>query len=344
MQNRVDCVIDVGVFLFLKSEENAMFRFIQIALSLALITTLCITSASARTRHYASATDLQISSQEIDSASVGRDLLLHAVQVEGKLAAGRNITCTECTTAGNISAGHNVLLESCPEVRGISTGHDAEVTRSHILNHIAAGHDVTLHGTTVEQRVSAGNQVMAESSVIKGLLSLGGHYARLDDSTATDIVFSESAGVSSTSGIQIGGQHASSVRVGSSSLSSINGYTIKGAMNQTTVITPEQSIYVNGLKVSGDGPKSYSEYQSKHPEAPTVNGPGWSNESLKNTSTSFENKGKVDKTVINTLEPSNGSVVSGQVNFESGYGKVVVHKGSTFQGKVVNGFVEKKAH
>lgn len=317
-----------------------MSQFIRTALSVALISTVCVASASARTRQYASATDLQISAQSIDSASVGRDLSLHAVQVEGKLAAGRNITCTECNITGNVSAGKDVLLEGCPEVRNIATGHDAEVTRSHIVYNIAAGHDVTLNEATVDQRVSAGNQVMAEQSAVKGLLSLGGHYARLDGSTATDILFSDQNNISSNAGIHIGGNNFSSVRVGSSSLSSINGYTVKGAMNQTTVITPEQTIYVNGAKVSGDGPKTYGEYQGKHPEAPTVHGPGWTSDTPV-SSTKSASKGKIDKTVVNTLELTNHSVVSGQVQFESGYGKILVHKGSEFQGKVVNGFVEK---
>ncbi|WP_373531564.1 hypothetical protein [Vampirovibrio sp.] len=320
-----------------------MVPFIRIALSLAMVTTLCVSPASARARQYASATDLQISSQEIESASVGRDLMVHAVQVAGKLAAGRNITGTECTVLGNVSAGHNVLLESCPQVQSVSSGHDAAITRSQILNHVAAGHDITLHGATIEQRVSAGNQVVAETSIIKGLLSLGGHYAKLDDTTAVDIVFSEANNVSNGSGIHIGGNNFSSVRVGSSSLSSINGFTVKGAMNQTTVITPEQSIYVNGLKVSGDGPKTYGEYQGKHPEAPTVHGPGWSNEAPKAAPQTSGKPNKASQAVINTLELSSGSLVSGQVNFESGYGKVIVHPGSQFQGKVINGFVEKSS-
>ena len=37
----------------------------------------------------------------------------------------------------------------------------------------------------------------------------------------------------------------------------------------------------------------------------------------------------------------NNSVVNGQVAFDSGYGKIRVYKGSQFNGKVVNGVVEK---
>lgn len=324
-----------------------MHLFIRIALSVALISAFCAAPAMARNKNFASATDLQLSTQEIDSASVGRDLLLHAVQVEGKLAAGRNVTCTECQILGGVSAGHDVLLEGCPEVRHVSTGHNAEVTRSRVAANISAGNDVILNDTTVEQRISAGNQVMAEKSNVKGLLSLGGHYARLDGSQAADILFSQgtytsSSSTSSSSGIQITGGNYANVNVGPSSLSSINGYTVKGAMNQTTVITPEQSIYVNGGKVSGDGPKTYGEYRAAHPEAPSVHGPGWTSDSP--VSAKPVAKGKVDKTpktVINVLELANGSTVTGQVQFDSGYGKILVRKGSEFKGNVVNGFVEK---
>lgn len=320
-----------------------MSLFIRSALSVALISAFCVAPASAQGRHYASATDLQISAESIDSASVGRDILLHAVEVDGKLAAGRNVTCTECNILGNVSAGHNVLLEGCPQVHSVSTGHNAEITRTHIGRNIAAGHDITLNGVTVAQRVSAGHQVMTENSTLSGLLSLGGHYARLDSSNATDILFSDSGNSSSHSGIHIGGNSFSSVNVGSSSLSSINGYTVKGAMNQTTVITPEQAIYVNAAKVSGDGPATYGEYRTKHPEAPAVHGPGWATDTP-NVAVKGDKKARKDdtpKTVVNVLELANGSVVTGQVQFESGYGKVLVRKGSEFKGKVVNGFVEK---
>lgn len=321
-----------------------MHFVIRIALSVALVSAFCAVPAMARSRSFSSATDLQISTQEIDSASVGRDLLLHAVQVEGRLAAGRNITCTECQVLGGVSAGQDVLLEGCPEVRHVSTGHNAEVTRSRIASHISAGHDVILNDAVVEQRISAGNQVMAEKSSIKGLLSLGGHYARLDNSQADDILFSQGSHISS-SGIQITGNNYANVNVGPSSLSSINGYTVKGAMNQTTVITPEQGIYVNGAKVSGEGPKTYGEYRSQHPEAPSVHGPGWLSDSPAVAKTAT--KGKVDKTpktVVNVLELANGSTVTGQVQFESGYGKILVRKGSEFKGQVINGFIEKSVN
>ncbi len=147
------------------------------------------------------------------------------------------------------------------------------------------------------------------------------------------------------SGIVIGGNNTATVRVGSTGLSAINGFTVKGAMNQTTVITPEQSIYVNGRKVSGEGPASYQAYQAANPEAPTVYGPGWDPSVVSSShkaATGNSKKKAENKPVVNVLELRNGSTVSGQVQFDSGYGKIVVYPGSQFLGKVVNGFVEKK--
>lgn len=324
-----------------------MLLFIRIALSLTLLSAFFTAPAMARGRHYTSATDLQISTQDIDSASVGRDMQLHAVQVDGKLSAGRSVTCTECHILGGVSAGHDVTLEGCPEVRHVSTGRNAEVTRSRVASHIAAGHDVILNNATVEQRVSAGNQVIAEKSSVKGLLSLGGHYARLDNSQAGDVLFSQAiTGSVVSSGIQITSGNSANVNVGPGSLSSINGYTVKGAMSQTTVITPEQDIYVNGAKVSGEGPANYAEYRTRHPEAPSVRGPGWATDSpvAGKAVAKSASKAKADmasKTVVNVLELANGSVVSGQVQFDSGYGKIMVRQGSEFKGNVVNGYVEK---
>jgi hypothetical protein len=313
-------------------------------LSILALSLLCMPLSQARSNHYTSAADLQLVSQSISSASVGRDLMLSSVQVGGKLAAGRNITCSNCTIEGNISAGKSIILNECAEVQNIAAGQDAEITHSKVSQSIAAGHNIILHDASVYQRLSAGNEVALENSEVSGLISLGGHLATLDSSKATDILFSERT-QSLGSGIVIGGNNSSTVRVGPTGLSAINGFTVKGAMNQTTVITPEQSIYVNGRKVSGEGPTSYQAYQAGNPEAPTVYGPGWDPSafsSANKTATANSKKKAENKPVVNVLELRNGSTVSGQVQFDSGYGKIVVYPGSQFSGKVVNGFVEKK--
>jgi hypothetical protein len=122
-------------------------------------------------------------------------------------------------------------------------------------------------------------------------------------------------------------------------LASINGYTIKGVESQTTVITPDQNIYVNNEKVTGKGPKLYTEYVASHPVAPNIQGPGWP-ENLTRGSTKAQQSSS-DKELINTLKLTNQSTVTGDVHFDSGYGEILVEKGSEFKGKVFNGQVKR---
>ncbi len=303
-----------------------------------------------------SAQDVNLSAQHLDNAAAGRDIALDNVVVAGKLSAGRNISCQGCTVSGQVSAGRDIQLAQCPEVLGVTSGRNAEISQARILTRIASGNDVSLNDVSVENGLSAGNEVQAKNSSINGPLSLGGHYLKLDHSTTGHIRFHNDDALTSFgdgnvvrgnvhSNISISRHGSSYVSVSHSSLSSVNGYTIKSdggtsaQTAQTTVITPDQVIYVNGLKVSGSGPKTYAQYQSEHPGAPTVHGPGWNGE---NTADHQAADAKRDsKTPVNILDVMNNSVVNGQVVFDSGYGKIRVYKGSQFNGKVVNGIVEK---
>lgn len=313
-------------------------------------------SAMAEPVQYSSGLDVTLSSQTLSAAAAGRDISLNDVVVEGKLAAGRNISCQGCTISGAVSAGRDVLLERCAQVYSISSGRNVELRQTQVLNQVSSGNDIDLRDVRVETGLQAGNQVQAGNSTINGPLALGGHYAKLDHSTAAEVRFVENGnsfhGVGNhinsvmtngsviNSNVTISRGGSSYVHVGPGSLSSVNGYAIKGAANQTTVITPEQIIYVNGRKVSGDGPADYSRYMAQHPGAPAVQGPGWSSAQLSESSdTKVDKPGS--KIPVNILELTNNSVIHGQVVFESGYGKVVVHPGSTFNGKVVNGTVER---
>lgn len=317
-----------------------------------------------------SAQDVNLSAQHLDNAAAGRDIELNNVTVTGKLSAGRNITCQGCSVSGQISAGRDVSLAQCSDVFGIASGRNADLSQVKILNHIASGNNIKLTESSVENGLSAGNEVLAQNSTINGELSLGGHYLRLDHATTGDIRFNDDNQLTSQndqndgnvvrgsvngtvrtsvkSNVTISRHGSSYVSVGHSGLSSVNGYTIKSSTDtadqtgQTTVITPDQVIYVNGAKVSGNGPKTYAQYQSEHPGAPTVNGPGWRDADTQKASASTDKNAKnAAKTPVNVLDVMNNSVINGQVVFESGYGKVRVYKGSQFNGKVVNGVVEK---
>lgn len=332
-----------------------MKRLMLTRLFLLLLIASASGFAMAEPVNYSSGLDVTLSSQTLSTAAAGRDISLNNVVVEGKLAAGRNISCQGCTISGSVSAGRDVLLERCPQVYSISSGRNAELRQIQVLNQVSSGNDITLQDVTVETGLQAGNQVHAGNSTIHGSLSLGGHYAKLDHSTAAEVRFIENGSVFNGTGnhitsmvstgnlvngnVTISRGGSSYVHVGPGSLSSVNGYAIKGAANQTTIITPEQAIYVNGRKVSGDGPVQYEQYRAQHPGAPVVQGPGWA--AGQTTDLADAKTGKSDSKVpVNVLELTNNSVIHGPVVFESGYGKVVVYPGSTFNGKVVNGTVE----
>jgi hypothetical protein len=95
--------------------------------------------------------------------------------------------------------------------------------------------------------------------------------------------------------------------------------------------------------VSGEGPKTYAEYREAHTGAPSIQGPGW----VDAPKVSDEKKGHANPhaaqshTVVNTIELANQSRIDGDVVFESGYGKVILHPGSEVTGKIINGRIER---
>jgi hypothetical protein len=316
--------------------KHALFPYLCLGLTMSIGSSLANTGISSQ--------DLTLSSQQLSSATSGRDMNLNDVTIDGHLTAGRNLNCQRCTVSGNISVGHDLQLEQCGEVQNISSGHDASVTNTTVLTNMAVGHNLTLDHAPLEGTAHIGNEVFATNSTIKGPLSLNGNFMKLDHSATGDITFAQPSGTFITGTGSVIIQHSSSanVRVGANSLTNLNGYTVKGASNQTTLITPEQTIYVNGAKVSGEGPKTYEQYRQAHPGAPTIQGPGW-----------IDNPTVVDKprtkpihdkpqsrVPVNTIDLTNQSRIDGDVIFDSGYGRVILHPGSQLNGKIVNGRVE----
>jgi hypothetical protein len=278
------------------------------------------------------------------------DLMLSGLNTAGALSAARDIQCRGCQVQGNVSAGRDIRLEASPQVGSIAAGRDVSLTDTQVRGSVSAGHGVTLAKCQVRGSLSTGNQAELRDSAVDGSLALGGARLNLDASTvAQDVYFQGTHSPVSQVGISSGGslirhQDGSSfVRVGPRSLSRMNGYTVQGAAGQTTVITPEQSIYVNGRKVSGDGPKTYDEYRGDEPDAPAVEGPGWSSQSNSPTAANTSGAARTASNrqpAVNWLELSHNSRINGQVVFESGYGKVLLHPGSRVDGKVINGTVE----
>jgi uncharacterized Zn-binding protein involved in type VI secretion len=272
----------------------------------------------------------------------GADRVMSDVKSQGAMSAGRDVRCSACEIEGNVAAGHDVYLQHNPHVGSIAAGHDVTLLDSHVWGSISAGHGAVLLQSSVQGNISTGNEADLQASQVQGSLSQGGHHLTLDGSSVAGDIYFRGAplpgGTSAQESSVISQNGSSSVRVGGHSLSRVNGYTVQGAEQQTTLITPQQTIYVNGRKVSGDGPKTYAEYRDAFPMAPVVAGPGWTDGAPASPAYSASSR-----SVVSVLELSNNSAVNGQVVFESGYGKVILHPGSRFAGPVVNGRVEKAA-
>jgi hypothetical protein len=52
-------------------------------------------------------------------------------------------------------------------------------------------------------------------------------------------------------------------------------FTVTATYTETTVTTPDGTIYVNQQRKSGKGPDTYKAYMQKVKSAPKVQGPGW---------------------------------------------------------------------
>jgi hypothetical protein len=346
-------------------------RAANTALSLAISLSAFLPVAAQGDSFLNAAQDISLSATQVQSVMAGRDLSLSGTTVDGKAVAGGSLECRECSISGSVAAGRDVTLDHCTRVQNVSSGGDAVLNHARVLSNITAGGDLDIRDSLVDRNAVAGREIKLNNAIIKGELSQGGHYMKLDHSQTGTIRFSgqehgmiaSNGGVVTNSGIVSnsvigngsvvsngsnvvlnGGSsrvsHGSSmVSVGSHSMSSVNGYMVSSTANQTTVVTPGQSVYVNGRKVSGDGPEYYADYRSAAPGAPTVHGPGWS-EAVAAKHADIK-KAEKNKTVVNVLELSNNSTVQGDVVFESGYGQVKIQLGSVLQGKVVNGTVER---
>jgi len=267
----------------------------------------------------ASGGSLTLANQSLDAISVGHSLTLTQSEVHGDVAAGHQINCTDCKIEGNISAGHGL----------------------------------TLKGTTIEGNASVGSNATIENSTIGGTLSTGSSNLKLDNATIGAIRISASGfssgnanitirrnsivgnnNISIHNGVMTGSSNGQSViAMGNQGVSTINGYTVKTGNGVTTVMTPDNVVFQNGKRVSGSGPATYDAYQKQHPEAPMVHGPGWA--SSKNS----DEKG-VKAAVASQIELTNKSIVKGDIIFEGGNGKVLLHPGSSFEGKLIGGKIE----
>lgn len=258
---------------------------------------------------------LTLTNQSLDAISVGHNLTLSQSQVHGDVAAGHSINCTDCKIDGNISAGHSLSL------RGTTIQGDASV-----------GHTATIENSTVSGTLSTGSPELKLDKATIGAIHIGTRGSSNVTIRNNSIVGNNN--ISIHNGVMRGsGNGQSIISMGNQGVSTINGYTIKTGAGVTTVMTPDNQIFQNGKRMSGSGPASWSAYQKQHPEAPMVQGPGWA--ASGNSAQTPQEAG-----ILSQVELTNNSVVKGDIVFESGNGKVLLHPGSSFQGKLVGGKLE----
>ncbi len=302
--------------------------------------------------------DLQMGEGSVQSVSVGRDVSLNGTTVMGSVNAGRDVSAHDCTIQGHVAAGRDISLRGCPNLQSVSAGRQVSLLDVSVKGDISAGREVSLQGTHVYGNVSAGRQVNLEHSRVDQTVTTSAGYMLLKGSRIHDIQLYEpdmnQTGVSNTSiissynNVVIGGKHrhgtvirqnkgGSVISVGSGSTSTVNGYTVRSTASDTTVITPDNTIYVNGTQVSGKGPKTYTAYRQQHLTAPAIHGPGWQESDAPSLSSSDQTTPGMTQ-VIELIDRSE----VGNIRFMGGHGKVIVDADSTVTGTITGGTLERR--
>lgn len=264
----------------------------------------------------------------------GPDLTLTQVQLSGNLLSGRDLDCHDCTIQGRLLAGRDVRLQRSRVHSPLLAGRDIHLHQSQ-SDKLVAGRNASLSHSQIYRDVQAGGNLSLMHSRIQGRITLSGPYMSLSHGLVDGPVrFEHRGALPHTSGGLPHGRIVASLS--GRGLSLINGYTIQAAGGQTTVITPQQSVYINGKKASGEGPSSYAQYMSQIANAPLIRGPGWP----------AEPNGLPEPSAQNDLpryrlEIDSHSAVHGDIEFIGGRGQVVLHPGGRIQGQVLNGTVQR---
>lgn len=315
-----------------------------------LLTLLLLTPAYAEIP-MSSTEDLVLGRQSAGAITTARDVILNGSRVYGPVLAGREAKGNNCLIQGKLLAGASVHLHHCENKGPITAGRNLILYQSTIEDSSTAGHALMLVHSTIKGDVTAGGKVFLDGSHVEGTLYTTAPNVTLKGSTVQNIQVKASDDFHHTGSIIIQGKVANStanvhintgfrptrvVRVGAGSTSVINGYSIKATPTETTLMTPDNTLYVNGVKTHGNGPEQYAGYRAKNPEAPDVEGPGWQSTAHANTAAgTTENQHPAQ-----VIQLTENSRVFGTIEFESGNGKVIVHPGSQFSGTVKGGSID----
>lgn len=267
--------------------------------------------------------------------TAGRDVVLTATEVEQNVSAGRDVHGSSCSVGNNLTAGRDTQLSACSVKGSLETGRALRINHSSIAGHAIIGGNASLVHSNLFGPVTVGGEVVVDHSTLSQALSVSDSHLMVFDSHLTDIYVKRQSQNLTThlNGVSIQSTHGSHsvIQVGPGSQSLVNGYTVRSTEQATVVITPSLSIYENGQLRSGDGAKTYAQYMSQNPQAPAITGPGWS---IQNAQSPTE--GTVEP---ETIEILGDTVVSGNIVFESGLGKVLLHPPAKITGTVTGGKV-----
>lgn len=281
-------------------------------------------------------------------------------EVDNKINVGGTVTI-KGAEVGRLESGGNAEIIDSNIFGQVKVGGNLESRDSTIRNNVRVSGTAIIHGSEIIGFADIyGSAVIKNSSFLSGdilgELTLIGSKIDGELKTSSRVLVVDSSEVGSIfvrkqsrQNLVITGGNVSSsifsesvvrtdfVRVTAGRTAMVNGFRVTANFSSTTVTTPEGYIYINGSSISEGVPSSYADYQKQNGQAIQVTGPGWKN--------GEETNGVQEKTPpreIVTLR--NGSVVAGEIYFESGNGKVIVEEGSRFEGLVVGGAVEDRNH
>lgn len=274
--------------------------------------------------HLSAGGSMTLTNQTLESVSVGHNLTLTQSQVHGNIAVGHMFTCTDCKIDGNVSAGHALNL-----------------LRTNIGGNASVGHQAQITNTTIEGTLSTGSTNLTLKNAKVGSIHINDDSGSVNSAHINMGVRNNSVvgnnNISIHNGTMTTTKRGQSViNIGGNGVSSINGYTVKSTADVTTVMTPDNTVYQNGKRASAIGPKTYADYRASHPEAPIVQGPGWSDNSAGSNSTAIRHEEATSQ-----IQLTERSIVTGDIVFEGGHGKVLLSPGSQFNGKLIGGKLEK---
>ncbi|MBK8189243.1 MAG: hypothetical protein IPK79_02210 [Vampirovibrionales bacterium] len=297
-----------------------------------------------------SGADVSLSGETVDSITAGRDVHLKDVTVRGMTTAGRTVRAENSVLSAPLTAGRDVSLVRCPEARDVTAGQTLLMEAVQADGSLRAGRSVVLRQSAVQGDVTAGDYIDANDSRITGVLRIGGTTpTRLENSEVGDIRVSvpfDRSDITTGGGVFIGsgvvvssnatvqaGNGQTTIHISEGGLSSVNGYTVKGASGKTTVLTPDGAVYINGKRIGAEGPATYDQYRARTQKAPLVQGPGWPTPTGAGGDSQVKSHGKASgsgekNAPEQRIELLSGTRVSGVIVFEGGNGVVVVYPGA----------------